>query len=78
MRHVFRAKSNLSLQGWATLSNPIHSVGYESAPFSWLLTLDGDLAEPVIPEVDWRMASAEYREVWAIARGPPVLWNPLS
>ena len=44
MRHVFRLKSNLSLQAWVTVLNPVMAHGY---PPQWALTLDGNLAEVV-------------------------------
>ena len=61
MRQVFRVRKGLSLQAWTTLMNPIHTRLYEGAPLTWLLTLDGDLTEPTLPEADWRKASPEYR-----------------
>ena len=60
MRHVFRARPNLSLQAWTTLMQPMQHDGYESAPMQWALTLDGDLTEPTRPGADWRHVSPEY------------------
>ena len=60
MRHVFRARPNLSLQAWTTLMQPMQHDGYESAPMQWALTLDGDLTEPTRPGTDWRHVSPEY------------------
>ena len=60
MRHVYRAKANLTLQAWTTLMQPIQHDGYESAPHQWLLTLEGDLTEPTVPGSDWRHRSPEY------------------
>ena len=61
MRHVYRAKPNLSLQAWSTLMQPIQHHGYESAPTQWVLTLEGDLTEPVNSQIrEWHQLSPEY------------------
>ena len=57
MRHVFRVKRNMSLQGWVTLLNPVMRRGY---PPQWAVTRDGDLTEityPVqFPTPEWEAA----------------------
>lgn len=60
MRHVFRAKPDLSLQAWTTLMNPVHHFKFESAPTQWVMTLDGDVTEPTLAGADYRSVSAEY------------------
>jgi hypothetical protein len=40
IRHVFRAKPNLTLQGWATLMQPVAVAQLESDPTTWLLTTE--------------------------------------
>tara|TARA_B110001452_G_scaffold219221_1_gene191194 strand:- start:191 stop:703 length:513 start_codon:yes stop_codon:yes gene_type:complete len=37
MRHVFRTRANLSLQGWVTVLNPVHSGTW---PPQWAMTLE--------------------------------------
>ena len=44
LRHAFRAKDNLTLQGWTTLLQPIDHSGYHSDPTTWLLTADAEFA----------------------------------
>jgi FkbM family methyltransferase len=47
MRHVFRVKPNMSLQGWVTLLNPMVYHGYS---LHWALVRDGaKLLEPTFP-----------------------------
>ena len=43
MRHVFRVKRDIGLQGWVTVLNPIMHRGY---PPQFALTLTPDLLEP--------------------------------
>ena len=66
MRHVYRAKPNLSLQAWTTLMQPIQHQGYESAPLQWVLTLEGDLTEPVDTLIQpWIRVTPEYKNASA-------------
>jgi hypothetical protein len=47
MRHVFRVRPNMTIQGWVTLLNPMIYQGYN---FHWALVLDGvRLLEPTFP-----------------------------
>ena len=57
MRHVYRIKPNLSLQGWVTVLNPVLRGGY---PSQWALTTEGGLTEPTFPSVGYK-GSPEYR-----------------
>jgi len=57
MRHVYRIKPNLSLQGWVTVLNPVLRGGY---PSQWALTIEGGLTEPTFPSVGYK-GSPEYR-----------------
>lgn len=51
MRHIFRLRANLSLQGWTTVLNPIMQHGY---PGQYILTRDRPLLEPTFqrPRID--------------------------
>ena len=44
MKHVFRVKRNIGLQGWVTVLNPVMPHGY---PPQWAMTRLPDLTEPV-------------------------------
>lgn len=47
MRHVFRVRPQMTLQGWVTLLNPMVYHGYQ---LHWALMLDGErLLEPAFP-----------------------------
>ena len=60
MKHVFRAKPNLSLQAWTTLLNPVHRPSFETAPTQWVITRLGDLTERTYPPT-FRTTAPEYR-----------------
>ena len=56
-----RAGTSTRLRACRSAATRTKRPRYEGAPLTWLLTLDGDLTEPTLPEADWRKASPEYR-----------------
>lgn len=58
MRHVFRVKRNISLQGWVTVLNPVLPHGY---PPHLMLTTEPDLTEPTTAK-DWWANSPEHQK----------------
>ena len=69
MRHVWRFKPNLTMQGWVTLLNPIGRKGF---PPQIVMTLEQDLTEAAFPAV---FASIEQRKAMA-ARGGATSGTP--
>ena len=69
MRHVFRVRPNMTIQGWVTLLNPMIYHGYS---LHWALVLHGErLLEPTFPSTraeqqpEFLHSQERHRATWA-------------
>ena len=65
MRHTFRMRANLSVQGWVTVLNPIIPRGW---PPQWAFTLDPHALEPTHSWATGSSIQPEVQHAAAVAR----------